>query len=343
MNKIKLTLSALLVAGAALFAPAASAQTCDECVTAAVEAVNQTVSDTKSAIVSAIDTSTKALINAHGRIAEAQAKVNVAGQQMQKLVDVKEKYQTSPAACQVAGVADVAQAAHSDTTAQQSSFTGTLLDRKLNPDAAYAERMRAFTDAIKKYAPDGSMPNADVNVDSLLNGAGKPGKTKSLTFNKEQIEAGGRYIMNAVSAGTPPPLDSKYANTEEGRKYEMMRREIIAQLSLAQKIHADALSYRTPVNSLNGASLEEFVSAQINGRYGNKNWLVGLERRGGQNSLIKDGLYMQALNLKLQQMQLEHLEKMELALAQILDRSSGSSDKINSLNAQRQRATALAK
>lgn len=297
-----------------------------------------------AAIVGAIEGGAKAQINAAGRIADAQAtKINT-GTQMAETSRATVQYQSAPTDCQVAGVADVARQAETDTDKRASELSGSLMNRKLNPGLGASERVRAYSDALTKYAATGQMPNADVSVDSLLDGAGRPGKQKDLTFTPEQVEAAGRYIMNAISANPPEALTGRALDTEEGRKFEMMRREMLSRTSLAQRIHADALAHRTPLSSLGGASYQEFISSQVRSRYGSKEYLKSLASAPGDGrGLVLEGLYMQGLALRMQELELQHLEKIELALGQILDRQSFKADDRAAIEGQRQRALAAAR
>lgn len=304
----------------------------------------QTVREGLAALIGTVEGTAKANINAMGRTADAQAKVINAGTQMAEASRLTVQYQSAPTDCQVAGVADVARQAESDANKRQSELAGNLMARKMNPGLGATERVRAYRDALTKYAETGTMPNADVNVGSLLDGAGPIGKDESMTFTNEQVEAAGRYIMNAISANPPEALTGRALETEEGRKFEMMRREMLSRTSLAQRIHADALAYRTGLQSLGGASYKEFISSQINSRYGNKDYLKSLASAGGDSrALVLEGLYMQGLALRMQELELKHLEKIELALGQILDRKSFSADDRTAIEAQRQRAISAAR
>lgn len=254
--------------------------------------------------------------------------------------ELEQKYQApSISAGLVAEVADVANKANADITAQKNKYSSTLLHRKLNSELNFMEKTRAYAQARDLYAPNGNMPNADISIDSILTGSGKAGKSENLTFNQQQIDAGARYIMNAVSANIPPPLPLEMQKTEKGQNYEIARREALSKMSLSQKIHTDALAYRTPVNSLGNSGKQishaEFITNQINSRYGNKNWLVGLES-GSDIALFKELLYIKALELKMREQELEHLEKISLGIAQLLDNSS--SPQLENLRSMRESA-----
>lgn len=289
----------------------------------------------------AVSSKTESQMNA--RIAEEAHKATIIKdvniETAKKELEFAEKFQQpGQSAKRTAEAADLMEQGELDSQAQRNKFSTSLLHRKLNNDSNVVEKNKSYALAKKLYAADGNMPYGDISVDSILTGAGQSGKVEDLTFNKAQIYAGGRYIMNAISTSIPEPLPSDViSKTNSGRDFEMIRKELLAKLSLSQKIHADALAYRTPINGLNGLSPASFMSKQINARYGNRDWLVELETQS-ELRLLKENLYMQAINLKLQQQQIEHLEKISLALAQILDSQNNNSDAIARLNILREQA-----
>lgn len=271
----------------------------------------------------------KAQIRNRSELQSIKIKAENEREQIKYEMELEQKYQNpSISASLVAGVADRSQQAEADFGAQESKYSSTLLHRKINTDAQFIEKTKAYAAARDSYKSNGKMPYADISVDSILSGAGASGKNKDLTFSEEQITAAGRYILNSISTNIPPSLPSNLQMTRSGQEYEIARREALSKMSLAQKIHTDALAYRTPVEALKAdgggkISHAEFIERQINARYGNSNWLVALEA-GSESRLMKEALYMSALALKLQQQQNEHLEKIALGIAQLIDNTTNS-------------------
>ena len=167
------------------------------------------------------------------------------------------------------------------------------------------------------YKPEGGMPNADILADTLLFGAANRGKGESFTFTPAQVQAAQDYIANAIEVNPPSDISDAAAKTVEGRRYRMLLRAEKARMGLPFKSFADALAYRTPIDSMPGKiSYNELLTQEVRRRYNNEQWIVEVAGATPAN-LQREGLYMQALELHLRLEEKKHLEKIELLLAQL--------------------------
>lgn len=296
-----------------------------------------------AAVVGAIETSFKGQTQAMGQIADAQHVANTALAKTVEQSKAVSEYELPPDPCLTAGAAEAARLAAVGRARAESMQNAQLTDRMLNATTAAkggTARYDAYEIFKSKYDPrrGSDLPNADVLVDSLLSGAGKPGREPNYTFDDRQMGAAQQYIMNAVNITPLPTLTEKQENSDDGHRYISLQRSEQAKYSMAQAAFTEALSWRTPIDGLKekvgdmwramaqviapqGAlpsgkmSAQTFIYNEVDRRYSNPNWYVAVAS-SSQAAAIKEGLYMQALELELRLLELQKLERLNLLLGQ---------------------------
>ena len=304
-----------------------------------------------SAVVKAIENSTKAIIESQTE--QADAVYAFEGDRIIVEQGIKEgqRYQLPPSPCLSVGTSMASKMAQNAqqvfanvelrgiTTRQQttrnSGDSGLL--RNQNANKIYIEENPSTVNALT---------NADILASSLLYGAGLPNKNKDDTFDatvstKDQENAARAFILNATSTQALPHLNKNQAKTDEGQKYLAMQRAESAQISLPVTSFSQALASRLKVKNLGAAmgsqwqreigvpndiSTNHFWNQAVDYRFSNPKWYENISAASPE-SVARENAILGALNVKLQQKRLEHLERIELLLAQLsLNATSSSSN-----------------
>lgn len=297
-----------------------------------------------SVTVSAIESASKSIIKAMGDLADAVAVVDTARTKTQDVVRIIGEYEMPPSAAPSAGASEAARLARAGNERNASVFSAQLVDRLLNASpqrGADASLFDAYADYAKQYDPrkSGQYANADVMGETLLAGAGKPGKPADHTFSNDQIAAAQRFILNAVNLTPLPTLTETQIKTEDGRRYIALSRAEMAKTGIALKSYIDYMAWKTPIDGLpdkvgqmwramatavtpngsvpNKLSFEGFLINEVERRYANPGWYVAVAE-AAPAALQREALFMQAMDLRLKLVMIEQNRKIELLLAQQL-------------------------
>lgn len=294
-----------------------------------------------SAVRNTLELSFKASTYANGQLTDglfaAQSALTAADAKARAIPE----YELPPDHHVTGGAAEAARRAVTVGQQISSMRNSQLLDRMLNSTLSrnggnsYADVYAAWR---QKYSGSGDYPNGDVSTDTLLNGAGKPGKVTDYTFNQAQVEAATRYLLNATNVTPLPSLTEKQSGTEEARRYIAMQRIEQARAGVFYKSFADALAWREPVPGLaektgamwramskvvapNGQlpdgniSTLGFLAGEVQRRYANPNWYVAIAR-ASPAAVMREQTFMQALDMQLRLVQMQQMEQIGLVLAQ---------------------------
>ena len=306
--------------------------------------------DSGAAVVKAVETAYKGQVSAQSNAADAQAgHATLLAQTTQQAQTVSE-YQMAPNACETAGAAEAASFARSASERTSSKTTAELQARTLGAGRTDDERVNSLKTVMASYDRTGPMPNADISPDSLLWGAGVPGRTRSYTFTPDQILAAQAFIANAID---PIPVQATLSDAQaasvDGKKYIAMRRAYSGRMALAQKPFADVLAAMTPIPGLaaklsnawqamskgirpdaaapNGEiSSEHFMQLEIDRRYANPGWYAAVSE-GSAGARQSEGLFIAALDLEMKRQELASLRKIELLLGELAARSINAEGK----------------
>ncbi|MBS1169296.1 MAG: hypothetical protein H6R01_214 [Burkholderiaceae bacterium] len=212
-----------------------------------------------------------------------------------------------------------------------------------------------------------NMPDGDANIESLLTGAGKPGKEPDMTFSKEQEEAGRAYASLSVDPHGPEHLTKAEANTEQGRLYIAMQKAYQANMSAAEKPAFDAIAARVPfsgsqalINELKKAegaakyydataskvakstgtmSLAELQDFEAGRRFRNPYWIIAMGAEADPTKLQREGIYMQAFANEMLYQMFRRMEQQDIRLGLILA-SLTRNEMMPKIETQRQRVAA---
>lgn len=343
---IKKRIAAIIIAAGILAAPTAHAGCCGEvpAIAAMQNVLQQEIGSGFAAVVAAIDASMKAIIQSRGELADATAVVDTTRTMTQEIARAIPEYELPPSSILTANSSEVARMAKAGAERNATVLTAQLVDRMLNTSRQRnlaGSRYDAYHDYQRNYDPrkNSSMANADVMAETLLSGAGRPGKNSDHSFSPAQVAAAQRFIINAIGNSQLPTLTATQEGTEEGRRYVALQRADAARYSIAQKAFVDALAWKTPVEGLaerlgqtwrnmrgaivpNAAmpdklSMEGFMVLEVERRYANPQWHVEVSR-AAPAAIAREALFMQALQLRMQWLQIEQNRKVELLLAQLL-------------------------
>lgn len=374
------SLATLTVATAAMTSPSAYA-VCDGCVVGAVQAastmISTTITSTSSSlgatITNAINLLSTNLANVGSKVSDAV--VQSANQQRELEVEVsrraeKERVERetelpidpcSNSSGNYAGQATIATGGKSSGYKRGggAAVTSPVLSKALNdpfpsPEVArrqsHAIHMAKYCNAVEQrlgYAGcnASTMPDADANVESILTGAGKPGKDPELTFSAEQEEAARAYARLSLDPHPPQNITKAEAASEQGKSYIALQKMYQANMSAAEKIQFDLIASRMPFpgsNQLvqeikkadhaakyfdmtaskqakNGAmSLAEMMDFESGRRFRNPYWVIAMAAEASPEKLQREMVFMQAYSNELQLQNLRMMEKVGVALGQLL-------------------------
>jgi low affinity Fe/Cu permease len=90
------------------------------------------------------------------------------------------------------------------------------------------------------------LPDGDADVDSILIGAGMPGKSVDLTFTQQQEDAARAYARMSIDPQPPESITKSESSTETGKLYVAMQKAYQANMSSAIKPINDLIASRMP-------------------------------------------------------------------------------------------------
>nr|WP_280971299.1 conjugal transfer protein TraW [Cupriavidus gilardii]WDE72560.1 IncI1 plasmid conjugative transfer protein TraW [Cupriavidus gilardii] len=375
MKRKLLALSAVI---GAITSPPAFA-VCDGCVVGAVQAANATITAAVAASATTISTAINLLstnlANVGSKVSDAV--VQSANQQRELQIETQRRTEKERVERETELPIDPCSNSSGNYASQATTATGgkssgykrgggggssvssPVLNKALNdpfpsPEVArrqsHAIHMAKYCNAVEQrlgYAgcSGSSMPDADANVESILTGAGKPGKDPELTFTTEQEEAARAYARLSLDPHPPQNITKAEAATEQGKSYIALQKMYQANMSAAEKIQFDLIAARMPFpgsNQLvqeikkadhaakyfdmtasrqakNGAmSLAEMMDFESGRRFRNPYWVIAMAAEASPEKLQREMVLMQAYSNELQLQNLRMMEKVGVALGQLL-------------------------
>ncbi|MBA8470024.1 conjugal transfer protein TraW [Escherichia coli] len=165
-------------------------------------------------------------------------------------------------------------------------------------------------------------PGGDKQLSSLLDGAGKPGKTPTLTFEQKQTDAAMTYALNSTPPGAGRQLSKGEVKTTSGKQYiglltqyqaildaarepqlamiaasqpDATTRDVlkeVLQVPSAKKFFNDTASDQAKKRG--EMSAREFEAFEVGRRYASTDWLSDLQQMDGDN-LIRELIRVQSL------------------------------------------------
>ncbi|MFL9867605.1 conjugal transfer protein TraW [Paraburkholderia fungorum] len=277
MKITKIKLSATL-AGAALLSVSSSAfAVCDGCVVSAITEAQLTVQTaiaslgtSLSTILNEIDTDIASvgskMSDSVVQASNTQREMALEVQRQQEMDQVARETELPIDPCATSSSNYALQAVHSAATTASSYRPGgshvsyAPLDKALNSPAPSVEASRRASASIHAdnycsplelqmgYAgcKTSTMPDADADVDSVLIGAGMPGKSIDLTFTPQQQDAARAYARMSIDPQPPESITRAEASTETGKLYIAMQKAYQANMSSAIKPMNDLIASRMP-------------------------------------------------------------------------------------------------
>lgn len=395
----KKIISGLLV-GSALFASPAFAYTCDSCVVGAVErlqvGVKQAIDSSTNQLLYILQSINTNLSNVGTKVSDtivqssnSQREMAVEVQRKAEKERIERNTQLPVDPCASSGSNFVATAMTGSASRSSSYRSGgggsapssAVLARKLASPIPTTEGSRKQTYAIhtERYCnvienklgysgcSTSDMPDGDSSIDSVLTGAGKPGKEPELTFTKEQEEAGRAYASLSVDPHPPEHLSKGEASTEQGRLYIAMQKAYQANMSAAEKPAFDAIAARVPfagskklieeLKKSDGAakyydataskaakatgtmSLAELQDFEAGRRFRNPYWMIAMGAEADPAKLQREMVFMQAYANEMMYQQYRKMEQQDIRLGLILA-SMTRNEMTGKLEAQRARVAA---
>lgn len=305
-------------------------------------------SDIARVVAGAADISTKAQIDAAGKIADDAYQKQIGLRNAEDVARAGQRYQLAPSTCEEGSRAGTTIAARGAKEYASKNAELQATARNLLTESPAAAAQQGFMDHVKKYcgpadaalkrcAPT-ELPDGDISATAFLSGAGAATKSADATFSPHQIEAARAYkdrIINPLPAGNLPPEAEK---TAAGRAYLAMRLDEEAKLSLAGKPFGDSLAMRSPSLRItaadqdaitkiisSGASLPADIQSsitkdgrisplatlqlQIDSRTGRPNWYSEEVAGASPEAALRELVHIAAAQLQMNMFILEHLEK----------------------------------
>jgi len=374
---VKRTYAYLAATATALVSLPASAYTCDGCVVSAVQAASSTISGAigtmSSSLRSALDSINTNLSNVGSKVSDSvvqtgskQREMNVEIQRRaeKERVERETELPIDPCANSGGNYAGQAQnAAGSKSTTYKRGGGGTVsspvLSKALNDPIPSPEVSRRQTHAIHtaKYCSAletrlgypgcnaSLMPDGDANVESVLTGAGMPGKDPELSYTSEQEEAARAYTRLSVDPHPPQNISRAEAGTEQGKLYIAMQKMYQANTSAAEKVQFDAIASRMPfagssrlVSEIKKAdhaakyfdqtaskqakagnmSWAELMDFETGRRFRNPYWLIAMGAEASPEKLQREQVFMQAYANELQYRTYRQLEQLNISIGLLL-------------------------
>lgn len=188
-------------------------------------------------------------------------------------------------------------------------------------------------------------PGGDKQLASLLDGAGKPGKTPDLTFTQKQIDAAVAYTLNTTAPAAGRQLGKGEVKTASGKQYAGLMTQYEGIMDAAREPQMAMIAASTPNKATKDAlkdalkvpsaqsyfddtaseqarssgemSQREFESFEVGRRYANTAYLSDLQQMEGDN-LIREQIRVQNLGNWLALASKRELEKSNILTGQIL-------------------------
>lgn len=188
-------------------------------------------------------------------------------------------------------------------------------------------------------------PGGDKQLSSLLDGAGKSGKTPDLTFTQTQIDAAVAYTLNTTAPSAGRQLGKGEVKTASGKQYAGLMTQYEGLMDAAREPQMAMIAASTPnkatkdalkdalkvpsaqsyfddtasqqVRSSGEMSQREFESFEVGRRYANTAYLADLQQMEGDN-LIREQIRVQNLGNWLALASKREMEKNNILTGQVL-------------------------
>ncbi|EFO5308549.1 conjugal transfer protein TraW [Salmonella enterica] len=188
-------------------------------------------------------------------------------------------------------------------------------------------------------------PGGDKQLSSLLDGAGKSGKTPDLTFTQTQIDAAVAYTLNTTAPSAGRQLGKGEVKTASGKQYAGLMTQYEGLMDAAREPQMAMIAASTPNKATKDAlkdalkvpsaqsyfddtasqqarssgemSQREFESFEVGRRYANTAYLADLQQMEGDN-LIREQIRVQNLGNWLALASKREMEKNNILTGQVL-------------------------
>ena len=219
-----------------------------------------------------------------------------------------QRYQLPPAPCLTMRTATLSTGVDAEFDKKSGVLlSGITKNRMTTSNSGDSGLLRDYKEASRYMKNgdivlnDGTFLDADITALTLIGKAGT-------TFNQKQEEAALAYIRNATQTQPLPMLNARQAETDDGRKYIAMQRAEAAAISIPQYSFTNQLSLKS--------GKDAFFTSEVERRFSNPAWLNELASKPPE-AAAKEKPVMGAFYAKLQHMEIESLDRIELLLAQI--------------------------
>lgn len=313
-------------------------------VNATLAEILTTASQTGTAIVQASDKQVAAMTE----VARAQREADIFGRQTDRLERARESFtvadsicsesasgqasevgrQTRAAASRLAGGAGIQSDAVRKAVAAWPAAPreGGTLSAQLHAGYCTAEEAARYGGTA--LCPQVSaLPGGDIELRSLLDGAGAPGKPPALTFTPAQVDAAMAYMKNSARHDAGAALGKGEGLTTTGREYQGLLTQYRAIQSAASQPQLEMIAASQPNPATREALAEalqspsahqyfsttasetarrdsvmserEFEAFEVGRRYANTAWGTDLQGMQGDN-LLRELIRVQSLGNWLQ-------------------------------------------
>ena len=249
------------------------------------------------------------------------------------------------------------QASRAKASSLQSEFSAYNQLTRVPGEAAMAaldRHSKSYCGEISQRlgvcTKNSGFPDADIQIGTVLSGAGMPGKGDDLVFTPEQVTAAKAYIATTVNPLPTQQVSKDTLSISGGQAYASMKLTEESRLSVMNAPFSDAVAWRSPV-TVNGqafgdiilsiwenmgglaiispdvyanlkknkgqASYLLFQQTEVDRRYANPDWYMKVANISNSEQLQQEMLFMDALELSLFMEMLKRQEKIELLLATI--------------------------
>lgn len=167
-----------------------------------------------------------------------------------------------------------------------------------------------------------TMPGADIQLATLIDGAGKPGKAPDLTFNQQQTDAAVAYALNSSTRAAGRQLGKGEVKSATGQQYTGLmtrynaindagREPMLSMIAQSQPQEATRAALKEALNTPSAKayydetaspqarktglmSAREFEQFEVGRRYANTAYLTDLQAMSGDN-LTRESVRVQSL------------------------------------------------
>lgn len=295
--------------------------------------------ETGTAVVQASDKTTTAITEA----ARTQREAENFNRQADRLEKARGDFTVPDSICSESASGTAAQVSQATRSAASKLATGggvsstaireTLASLPVSPRqggyrSALIHASYCTEEEAKAYGGTGmcpgvsALPGGDIEVRSLVDGAGQPGKTPELTFTQEQTDAAMAYVNNSAKHDVGRSPGKGEIQTATGQQYQGLLTQYKAIQSAAAQSQLDMVAASQPLDATRDALTEarqapsaetyyqltasaqakqtgemserEFETFEVGRRYANTAWNTDLQAMSGDN-LMREVARQQSL------------------------------------------------